>query len=131
MCRRQGRRKHAGDDDDDDNDDDDDDYWDDDEIELDEYTTPIDDEDNLSVDEYHIFKTVLQTIQTRDPAWYHALTQSLDEEHRKLLCNIGTTADQRKSVHESKMIEKHGGYKFAGTAVPSNFNFGGNPPAMN
>lgn len=32
---------------------------------------------------------------------------------------------------ESKMIEKHGGYKFTVPVVPSNFNFGGSAPGMN
>ena len=32
---------------------------------------------------------------------------------------------------ESKMIEKHGGYKFSAPVVPSSFNFGGPAPGMN
>lgn len=32
---------------------------------------------------------------------------------------------------ESKMIEKHGGYKFTAPVVPSTFNFGGTAPGMN
>lgn len=93
-------------------------------------------------------------IQTRDPAWYQALTQALDEEQRKHLQDIGTLADQRRAAHgehppgpssrcpsarlttsalltESKMIEKHGGYKFTAPVVPSSFNFGGSAPGMN
>jgi hypothetical protein len=35
-------------------------------------------------------------------------------------------------ILESKMIEKHGGYKFTvPEVVPTNFNFGGNAPGMN
>lgn len=34
-------------------------------------------------------------------------------------------------VAESKMIEKHGGYKFTAPVVPSTFNFGGSAPGMN
>lgn len=34
-------------------------------------------------------------------------------------------------VTESKMIEKHGGYKFTAPVVPSSFNFGGSAPGMN
>lgn len=34
-------------------------------------------------------------------------------------------------VPESKMIEKHGGYKFTVPVVPSTFNFGGSAPGMN
>uniref|UniRef100_A0A6Q2XVS5 Importin N-terminal domain-containing protein n=1 Tax=Esox lucius TaxID=8010 RepID=A0A6Q2XVS5_ESOLU len=119
--------KHAGEDGDDED-------WEEDDAEetaLEGYTTAVDDEDNL-VDEYQIFKAILQNIQARDPAWYQALTQSLDEEQGKHLHDIGTLADQRRAAHESKMIEKHGGYKFTvPEVVPTNFNFGGNAPGMN
>uniref|UniRef100_A0A671Q9N0 Importin N-terminal domain-containing protein n=1 Tax=Sinocyclocheilus anshuiensis TaxID=1608454 RepID=A0A671Q9N0_9TELE len=72
----------------------DDEDWEEDDAEetaLEGYTTSVDDEDNL-VDEYQIFKAIIQ---------------------------------------KSKMIEKHGGYKFADPVVPSNFNFGGSAPGMN
>uniref|UniRef100_A0A673MF33 Importin N-terminal domain-containing protein n=1 Tax=Sinocyclocheilus rhinocerous TaxID=307959 RepID=A0A673MF33_9TELE len=102
----------------------DDEDWEEDDAEetaLESYTTLVDDEDNL-VDEYQIFKTALfpLDVQARDPAWYQALTQCLDEEQRKQLQDIATLADQRQAAHESKMIEKHGGYKFADPVVPSN-----------
>uniref|UniRef100_A0A671QFL7 Importin N-terminal domain-containing protein n=1 Tax=Sinocyclocheilus anshuiensis TaxID=1608454 RepID=A0A671QFL7_9TELE len=105
----------------------DDEDWEEDDAEetaLEGYTTSVDDEDNL-VDEYQIFKAIIQNVQGRDPAWYQLLTQCLDEEQRKQLQDIATLADQRRAAHESKMIEKHGGYKFADPVVPSNFNFGG------
>uniref|UniRef100_A0A672RSS6 Importin N-terminal domain-containing protein n=1 Tax=Sinocyclocheilus grahami TaxID=75366 RepID=A0A672RSS6_SINGR len=113
----------------------DDEDWEEDDAEetaLEGYTTSVDDEDNL-VDEYQIFKTALfpLDVQGRDPAWYQLLTQCLDEEQRKQLQDIATLADQRRAAHESKMIEKHGGYKFADPVVPSNFNFGGSAPGMN
>uniref|UniRef100_A0A8C2DCM4 Importin 7 n=1 Tax=Cyprinus carpio TaxID=7962 RepID=A0A8C2DCM4_CYPCA len=111
----------------------DDEDWEEDDAEetaLESYTTSVDDEDNL-VDEYQIFKAIIQNVQARDPAWYQALTQCLDEEQRKQLQDIATLADQRRAAHESKMIEKHGGYKFADPVVPSNFNFGGSAPGMN
>ncbi|RXN17627.1 importin-7 [Labeo rohita] len=111
----------------------DDEDWEEDDAEetaLEGYTTSVDDEDNL-VDEYQIFKAIIQNVQARDPAWYQALTQCLDEEQRKQLQDIATLADQRRAAHESKMIEKHGGYKFADPVVPSNFNFGGSAPGMN
>uniref|UniRef100_A0A4W6DDD7 Importin 7 n=1 Tax=Lates calcarifer TaxID=8187 RepID=A0A4W6DDD7_LATCA len=111
----------------------DDEDWEEDDAEetaLEGYTTAVDDEDNL-VDEYQIFKAILQNIQSRDPAWYQALTQALDEEQGKQLQDIGTLADQRRAAHESKMIEKHGGYKFTAPVVPSTFNFGGTAPGMN
>ncbi|KAF3832671.1 hypothetical protein F7725_026336 [Dissostichus mawsoni] len=107
----------------------DDDDWDEDDAEetaLEGYTTSVDDEDNL-VDEYQIFKAILQNIQSRDPTWY----QGLDEDQGKHLQDIGTLADQRRAAHESKMIEKHGGYKFTAPVVPSTFNFGGTAPGMN
>uniref|UniRef100_A0A8C2XQL8 Importin 7 n=1 Tax=Cyclopterus lumpus TaxID=8103 RepID=A0A8C2XQL8_CYCLU len=72
----------------------DDEDWEEDDAEetaLEGYTTAVDDEDNL-VDEYQIFKAILQ---------------------------------------KSKMIEKHGGYKFTAPVVPSTFNFGGTAPGMN
>uniref|UniRef100_A0A6Q2X3V6 Importin N-terminal domain-containing protein n=1 Tax=Esox lucius TaxID=8010 RepID=A0A6Q2X3V6_ESOLU len=86
--------KHAGEDGDDED-------WEEDDAEetaLEGYTTAVDDEDNL-VDEYQIFKAILQNIQARDPAWYQALTQSLDEEQGKHLHDIGTLADQRRAAH--------------------------------
>uniref|UniRef100_A0A3B4D9I9 Importin N-terminal domain-containing protein n=1 Tax=Pygocentrus nattereri TaxID=42514 RepID=A0A3B4D9I9_PYGNA len=72
----------------------DDEDWEEDDAEetaLEGYTTAVDDEEN-PVDEYQIFKAILQ---------------------------------------KSKMIEKHGGYKFTAPVVPSSFNFGGNAPGMN
>ncbi|XP_019742203.1 importin-7 [Hippocampus comes] len=111
----------------------DDEDWEEDDAEetaLEGYTTAVDDEDNL-VDEYQIFKAILQSIQTRDPAWYQALTQVLDEEQGKQLLDIGTLADQRRAAHESRMIEKHGGYRFTAPVVPPSFDFGGTTPGMN
>ncbi|NXC81256.1 IPO7 protein, partial [Cercotrichas coryphoeus] len=111
----------------------DDEDWEEDDAEetaLEGYSTIIDDEDN-PIDEYQIFKTIFQTIQNRNPAWYQALTQGLSEEQRKQLQDIATLADQRRAAHESKMIEKHGGYKFNAPVVPTSFNFGGPAPGMN
>ncbi|KAM4778250.1 importin-7 isoform X1 [Corvus cornix cornix] len=111
----------------------DDEDWEEDDAEetaLEGYSTIIDDEDN-PIDEYQIFKTIFQTIQNRNPVWYQALTQGLNEEQRKQLQDIATLADQRRAAHESKMIEKHGGYKFNAPVVPTSFNFGGPAPGMN
>ncbi|XP_005989743.1 importin-7 isoform X2 [Latimeria chalumnae] len=111
----------------------DDEDWEEDDAEetaLEGYSTVIDDEDN-PVDEYQIFKTILQTIQTRDPTWYQALTHGLTDEQGKQLQDIATLADQRRAAHESKMIEKHGGYKFSAPVVPQSFNFGAPAPGMN
>uniref|UniRef100_A0A8C1NPI8 Importin 7 n=1 Tax=Cyprinus carpio TaxID=7962 RepID=A0A8C1NPI8_CYPCA len=81
----------------------DDEDWEEDDAEetaLESYTTSVDDEDNL-VDEYQIFKTAFLPldVQARDPAWYQALTQCLDEEQRKQLQDIATLADQRRAAH--------------------------------
>ncbi|MEE6498745.1 hypothetical protein FKM82_003220 [Ascaphus truei] len=111
----------------------DDDDWEEDDAEetaLEGYNTLIDDEDS-PVDEYQIFKALFQKLESRDPAWYQALTQGLNEDQGKQLQDIATLADQRRAAHESKMIEKHGGYKFNAPVVPSSFNFGGPAPGMN
>uniref|UniRef100_A0A8C0AXU5 Importin 7 n=1 Tax=Buteo japonicus TaxID=224669 RepID=A0A8C0AXU5_9AVES len=78
----------------------DDEDWEEDDAEetaLEGYSTIIDDEDN-PIDEYQIFKTIFQTIQNRNPVWYQALTQGLNEEQRKQLQDIATLADQRRIV---------------------------------
>nr|AAI55061.1 Ipo7 protein [Danio rerio] len=79
----------------------DDEDWEEDDAEetaLEGYTTLVDDEDNL-VDEYQIFKAIMQNVQARDPAWYQAITHCLDEEQRKQLQDIATLADQRRAAH--------------------------------
>uniref|UniRef100_A0A8B9IWD4 Importin N-terminal domain-containing protein n=1 Tax=Amazona collaria TaxID=241587 RepID=A0A8B9IWD4_9PSIT len=79
----------------------DDEDWEEDDAEetaLEGYSTIIDDEDN-PIDEYQIFKTIFQTIQNRNPVWYQALTQGLNEEQRKQLQDIATLADQRRAAH--------------------------------
>ncbi|XP_072278431.1 importin-7 isoform X1 [Pyxicephalus adspersus] len=109
----------------------DDEDWEEDDAEetaLEGYTTLIDEDDTI-VDEYQIFKAIFQKLQGQDPGWYQTLTQGLSEEQGKHLQDIVTLADQRRAAHESKMIEKHGGYKFNAPVVPSSFNFGG--PGMN
>uniref|UniRef100_A0AAQ4QTP5 Importin N-terminal domain-containing protein n=1 Tax=Gasterosteus aculeatus aculeatus TaxID=481459 RepID=A0AAQ4QTP5_GASAC len=113
------RAEHENDEDDDDEDGEDDDDngkqagedgddedWEEDDAEetaLEGYTTAVDDEDNL-VDEYQIFKAILQNIQSRDPAWYQALTQTLDEDQGKHLQDIGTLADQRRAAHGERLL---------------------------
>uniref|UniRef100_A0A671LGM0 Importin-7-like n=1 Tax=Sinocyclocheilus anshuiensis TaxID=1608454 RepID=A0A671LGM0_9TELE len=86
----------------------DDEDWEEDDAEetaLESYTTLVDDEDNL-VDEYQIFKAIIQNVQARDPAWYQALTQCLDEEQRKQLQDIATLADQRQAAHGEEKEKK-------------------------
>ena len=53
-------------------------------------------------------------IQTRDPAWYQALTQALDEEQGKQLHDIGTLADQRRAAHGKLVNNKPA---FSGTTI--------------
>uniref|UniRef100_A0A665TGQ4 Importin N-terminal domain-containing protein n=1 Tax=Echeneis naucrates TaxID=173247 RepID=A0A665TGQ4_ECHNA len=45
---------------------------------------------------------VLRFPSNRDPVWYQALTQALDEEQGKQLQDIGTLADQRQAAHGSQ-----------------------------
>uniref|UniRef100_A0A4W4GJV0 Importin N-terminal domain-containing protein n=1 Tax=Electrophorus electricus TaxID=8005 RepID=A0A4W4GJV0_ELEEL len=104
-CRAEHENEEDEDDEDgeeeDDNEDGDDEDWEEDDAEetaLEGYTTSVDDEEN-PVDEYQIFKAILQNIQSRDPTWYQALTQCLDEEQGKQLQDIGTLADQRRAAH--------------------------------
>ncbi|XP_013398069.1 importin-7 [Lingula anatina] len=106
-------------------DDDSDDEYDDEaeETALESYRTPLDDDD-CTVDEYQVFKTVLQSLQSRDPSWYSSLTSQLTQEQQQELNEVFTYAEQRKAVQDSKKIEKSGGYVFANVSVPTNFNFG-------
>ncbi|CAH1257344.1 IPO7 [Branchiostoma lanceolatum] len=103
----------------------DDEDWDDDaeETPLESYLTPLD-EDDCTVDEFVIFKSVMQTLQSREPVWYNALTSHLNEEQLKELQEVIVMADQRQAAAESKRIEQQGGYQFAQQNVPNAFNFG-------
>ncbi|CAN0425651.1 LOW QUALITY PROTEIN: importin-7-like [Lethenteron reissneri] len=116
--------------DDDDDDDDDDDEWEEDETALEEYTTPIDDEDT-GIDEYQVFRGVLQVLEQREPDWYRALTSHLSEEQRKQVQEVFSLAEQRRLAAQSKQIEKQGGYQFQSHVVPSSFNFSGGTPGIN
>ncbi|XP_074661019.1 importin-7-like [Tubulanus polymorphus] len=108
------------------NDDSDDDFSDDgiEETALESYQTPLDD-DNCPVDEYQVFKSILESLQHTDPAWYNALTSVLTPDQMNDLKEVFTLADQRLAAAESKRIEQAGGYNFTTMSVPSNFNFGG------
>lgn len=98
----------------------------DDETALESYTTPLD-EENCGIDEYVVFKEVLQNLQSNDPMWYNALTGHLSCEQQKALQEVIVLADQRKAAAESKRIEQSGGYAFVQQTVPTSFNFGGTP----
>lgn len=50
---------------------------------------------------------------------------------RATLESAGPSQPPFSLIAESKMIEKHGGYKFTAPVVPSTFNFGGSAPGMN
>jgi len=107
-----------------DDDEDEDDDLETEETALETYATPLD-ADDCPVDEYIIFKEIMQHIQVNDPAWHAMLTAHLTPEQQKNVQEIFTLADQRKAAAESKEIEKSGGYVFQNQAVPTSFNFGG------
>lgn len=88
------------------------------------YTTPLD-VDNCEVDEYVVFKQVLEEVQGSNPMWYSILTGGLTGEQQKSLSDVIVLADQRRAAAESKRIEEAGGYNFNQQTVPSCFNFGG------
>lgn len=111
-------------DDDETSDDEDDDLAE--ETALEGYTTPLDDEES-SIDEYVVFKEVMQNLKTMDPNWYNLLTSALSAEQQKACEEVFLLADQRKAAAESRRIEKSGGYVFQNQTVPTSFNFGGAP----
>ncbi|XP_042213506.1 importin-7-like isoform X2 [Homarus americanus] len=111
---------------DDDDDDDDEEGLDEemDETALESFTTPLD-KDECEVDEYWVFKEVMQNLQTSAPVWYQALTGGLSGDQLKTMQEVATLADQRHAAAQSKKIQQSGGYNFQQTAVPASFNFGG------
>ncbi|XP_070563950.1 importin-7-like [Ptychodera flava] len=94
---------------------------------LESYNTILDD-DNCPIDEYMIFKEVLQGLQVQDPSWYNALTSGITQEQQSEIQEIVKLADQRRALAESKKIQEVGGYQFTQTAVPTAFQFGMPPP---
>ncbi|XP_024215607.1 importin-7 isoform X1 [Halyomorpha halys] len=112
-----------------DEDEDDEDYEPVEDMSLETYTTPLD-EDDSEIDEYVIFKQVLQSLETSDPMWYSALTSHLTPEQRNALREVLVLADQRKAAAESRKIVQSGGYNFVNQTVPTSFNFGGKPPSL-
>ncbi|XP_041366189.1 importin-7-like [Gigantopelta aegis] len=91
---------------------------------LESYQTPLD-EEKCPVDEYVIFKTILENVQGADSQWYNSLVSQLTPDQLKEIEEIFTLADQRKAAAESKRIEERGGYMFTNKQVPQTFNFGG------
>ena len=88
---------------DDDNDDDEEE-----ETALEGYTIQLD-VDNCEIDEYIIFKQVLEETQGTNPAWYSVLTATLSADQQKALTDVMVLADQRRAAAESKRIEEAGG----------------------
>lgn len=93
---------------------------------LEDYVTPLDEEDS-TVDEYVVFKEVMHNIKNTDPNLYNILTSHLSAEQQKSFEEVLVLADQRKAAAESKRIERSGGYVFQTQTVPTSFNFGGTP----
>jgi len=107
------------------NGDSDDEFDEDDDLEetaLECYITPLD-KDDCPIDEYQIFRTILTSLETKDPQWFQALTGHLDNKQRKELEAVFTLAEQRKAAADSKKIEQSGGYQFNQQTVPATFNF--------
>lgn len=119
----------AEDDEEEDDDDEEDDG--DDETALENYNTPLD-EDDCDIDEYVIFKTVLNNLQANHPELSAVVMSRVDTKQRKELEEVFTLADQRLAAKQSRDLEKKGGYQFASTEVPNTFNFlGGVPTGIN
>uniref|UniRef100_A0A2R5LJV7 Putative nuclear transport receptor ranbp7/ranbp8 importin beta superfamily n=1 Tax=Ornithodoros turicata TaxID=34597 RepID=A0A2R5LJV7_9ACAR len=108
---------------DDEEEEDEEDEDEDEETALEAYTTPLDEED-CPIDEYQVFKEVMQGIQNSDPTWFNTLTSVLNAEQQKTLQEIYVLADRRKAVAESQKIKRSGGYVFQNQTVPTSFNFG-------
>merc|ERR1712083_26747 len=95
------------------------------ETSLESYTTPLDEEEN-KIDEYQIFKEVMQQLESTQVDWYAKLVAPLSEQDKKSLQEVFMLANQRKNARESRNIEQAGGYQFNSQAVPGQFNFGSN-----
>lgn len=48
-------------------------------------------------------------IQSTSPAWYEALTSTLDEDQKAAMVEVSTLADQRRAAAQSRKIEESGG----------------------
>jgi len=117
-----GNIKVSLEDEDDDDSDDDCDIFD--ETSLENYTTPIDDDDNPGMDEYAIFEETFKALQASNVEWYNQLTSSMSADQQKAVQEIVVLANQRKAARQSKSIQMSGGYQFNQATVPSQFDFG-------
>lgn len=116
-------RSSIQDEDDDDDDDEDGDLLSNlDETDLESFSTPLD-KDDSDVDEYWVFKTIMQSIE--GSPWFSLLTGSLSADQRLEMQEVATLADQRHAAQESRRIQQSGGYNFQQVSVPASFNFGG------
>jgi hypothetical protein len=86
------------------------------ETSLESYTTPLDDE-NSGVDEYELFKNVMEGIEKSNQGWYAQLVSALTVEDTKSIQEIMTLCAQRKAAKESKSIELAGGKCLMSMAV--------------
>lgn len=90
---------------------------------LESYDTVLD-KDDCPIDEYQIFKSVLEGIRESDKEWYDTLVGHLDDDQKKEINEVYRLADQRAAALESKKIEMAGGYSFTQVQVPTSFSFG-------
>merc|ERR1739844_256061 len=74
---------------------DDEDYDGYEETSLESYTTPLDEEEN-KIDEYQIFKEVMQQLESSQVDWYAKLVAPLSEQDKKSLQEVFLLANQRK-----------------------------------
>ncbi len=95
---------------DDEDSDEEDDEFDYDETALESFVTPLDDEDT-SPDEYLIFRSVVQALESNNPVWYGKLTSDLTQDNVKSIQEIFKLGEQRQEARRSKNIEKAGGKK--------------------
>ena len=79
-----------------------------DETSLENYTTPIDDEEG-GMDEYQIFEETFKGLQASNVDWYNQLTSSMSAEQQKAVQEIVLLANQRKAARQSKSIAASGG----------------------
>lgn len=84
------------------------------------YTTPLDAE-NCEIDEYIIFKQVLEEVQGTNPGWYNVLTGGLTSDQQKALGDVIVLAEQRRAAAESKRIEEAGGKDIHATSFHLGF----------
>ena len=77
-----------------------------DETDLESYSTPLD-RDDSDVDEYWVFKSLMQRLEGSQ--WGALLTGPLSQEQRAEMREVATLADQRRAAQESRRIQQSGG----------------------